>query len=384
MSMADALRQIKKEFGPEALILSTREIPCRSGGGRPSSVEVVAATDGDEESIEAVDRLDLLDANAGDIRVGCSADPGSSVEGDIYSPASLRKAAGPEKTSRRVGKGKTAPPGNTRGVKEGPPPFSDSISRKLYSDLLAAGIEDWLAHKLLQTARGISPTKSWRSRAALVRLLRHAVEAALEGRRGTDGATGRKAVVFFGPTGVGKTTSIAKLAARLALAEKRKVVLMSVDGTRIGAVEQLKTYAGLMGIPFHFVPDPEELGAAILQHSQREVILVDTAGISPRDAESVRRLASTLKETTAVERHLVLSATTNPADTRTIVESFGCCSPDFLLFTKLDEAASPGAVLNELVRSGMAPSYFADGQRVPQDFHAVSRDGVFDLVLNKI
>jgi flagellar biosynthesis protein FlhF len=197
-----------------------------------------------------------------------------------------------------------------------------------------------------------------------------------------NGMPQKRIVAFVGPTGVGKTTSIAKLAARLALQNKKKVILMTMDGYRIGAVEQLRSYAGLMGIPFRFVEDVAQLPRAIEENNQRDYILIDTAGRGPRDLEAMHNLADFLKKSDNIERHLVLSATTKPSDLRRIMEHFEICRPGHLLFTKLDETTAAGPILNELVRTQKTFSYYTDGQRVPDDLHAVPRERLMDIVLH--
>jgi flagellar biosynthesis protein FlhF len=198
-----------------------------------------------------------------------------------------------------------------------------------------------------------------------------------------NGMPAKRIVAFVGPTGVGKTTSIAKLAARLALQKNKKVVLMTLDGYRIGAIEQLRSYAGLMGIPFRFVDQVSELPQVIEENNQRDYILIDTAGHGPRDLESMRALASYLKKSDSIERHLVLSAATKPSDMREIMDRFEICQPDHLLFTKLDETSTPGPILNELVRTRKSFSYYSNGQRVPDDLHAVPRERIIDIMLNQ-
>jgi flagellar biosynthesis protein FlhF len=157
---------------------------------------------------------------------------------------------------------------------------------------------------------------------------------------------------------------------------------MTLDGYRIGAIEQLRAYAGLMGIPFRFVDQVADLPRAFEENAQRDYILIDTAGHGPRDLESMCGLASFLKKSDFIERHLVLSAATKPSDMRETMDRFEMCLPDHLLFTKLDETSTPGPILNELVRTQKSFSYYSDGQRVPDDLHIVPREHIIDIVLN--
>jgi flagellar biosynthesis protein FlhF len=158
--------------------------------------------------------------------------------------------------------------------------------------------------------------------------------------------------------------------------------LITLDGYRIGTIEQLKTYARLIGIPFRFVSQVPDLDKAIQENSQRDYILIDTAGRGPRDLADMKDLAEFLQNSAEMERHLVLSATTKPSDIHEIVDRFEVCRPDHLLFTKLDETSTPGPILNELMRTQKSFSYYTNGQRVPEDLHAVVGDQIIDIVLN--
>ncbi len=390
-TMAEALRKVKSELGHDALLLSTKESQNRSGvGGRVSGYEVVAA-------IEAPDEQDLVSLHhaaqsraVAEVPASIETMPaqGAETESPIYTRASIRHTAagtpagGMRSTKASAGVGR-------RHTKEAPVPESvpalpDSTSAALYSDLVSNGVQDWLARKLLVDGQRYLAPKQRRTRASLLRSVVRAAETLIAGSPSEDGMPGKRVVVFVGPTGVGKTTSIAKLAARLALQKRKKIVLMTLDGFRIGAVEQLRTYAGLMGIPFRFVNDIADLPKAIKEQRQRDFILIDTAGRTPRDLKALKELAGFLNSVSDIERHLVLSATTKASDLKEIVERFEICRPDRLLFTKVDETSSLGSILNELVRSGKALSYYSDGQRVPEDLHAAPKEQIVDMVLNKI
>jgi flagellar biosynthesis protein FlhF len=221
------------------------------------------------------------------------------------------------------------------------------------------------------------------SRASLLSALRGVAEGLIAPAPAGGGLPAGRVVIFSGPTGAGKTTSIAKLAARLALRGKKKVVLMSLDGYRIGAVDQLRSYASLIGVPFRFVNDVSMLPAAVAEQDQKDFVLIDTAGRSPRDAASVEELVRVAEAVPGIERHLVLSATSKASDLDQIVERYERCRIDRLLFTKLDETSTLGPILNELVHAQKPISYYTDGQRVPEDLHVLPKERIIDFVLQE-
>jgi flagellar biosynthesis protein FlhF len=386
-TMSEALRQIKSHLGPEALLLSTKEVPRRSGvWGSSTGFEVVAAAD-HSDSVDVFSHSSESGTVAAQTVGYESAKPFlEEVMIDTYSPASLIKnSPAPRKKIAKVKKrtlkaeidvAVEIPSGEVL-------PFKGRVPVCLYQDLVNSGVDASLARELLMSAWDSLTAGQRRSRPALIRSVTQAALAIVADPSTQDGMPGKRVVAFVGPTGVGKTTSIAKLAARLALQNKKKVVLMTLDGYRIGAIEQLRSYAGLMGIPFRFVDQVSELPRAIEENAQRDYILIDTAGHGPRDLESMRALASFLKKAEFIERHLVLSAATKPSDMRDIMDRFEICHPDHLLFTKLDETSTPGPILNELVRTQKSFSYYSNGQRVPDDLHAVPKERIIDIVLNQ-
>lgn len=178
---------------------------------------------------------------------------------------------------------------------------------------------------------------------------------------------GPHVVALIGPTGVGKTTTIAKLAANLKLRERRSVGLITMDTYRIAAVEQLRKYADIIGSPLEVVISAEDLKEKLKGMAQREFVLIDTAGRSPGDAIKLGELRGALAAAEPDEVHLVLSATASPECLEWAAKNFGQVRVDKLIFTKLDEAVHLGTVLNMVRKVNKKLSYITNGQDVPDD-----------------
>jgi flagellar biosynthesis protein FlhF len=371
-NMKAALQLIKEQMGPDALIVSSREFPPPGSGRAASGFEVVAAVDEDPHLPPASSGRT---EDCGAAAVGGMAGRGGDGDADTYS----FRARGAEAEGRnRV---PTAEPRFLESVRFGSA-RDEEPEAELRQMLLDREVSEPVAGKLLEEARALVSDEARGDVRALRKALATAARDLMAESAHADGLPRKRLLVLLGPTGVGKTTSIAKLAARLALRHRKKVALLSLDGYRIGAVEQLRTYAGLMGMPFRFVRDAAELTRAVEEFARRDFILVDTIGHGPRNLEPLLELGRFLETRTDVERHLVLSAATKPRDFPEIAARFACCHPDHLLFTKLDETGTLGPILSELVRTGKPLAYYSDGQRVPEDFHAANREGIVDLILN--
>jgi flagellar biosynthesis protein FlhF len=174
-------------------------------------------------------------------------------------------------------------------------------------------------------------------------------------------------VALIGPTGVGKTTTLAKLAANLKLRDRQRVGLITLDTYRIAAVDQLRKYADIIGSPLKVVSTAEELREAISSMRDCEYILIDTAGRSPRDAMKLNELKALLAVAEPDEVHLVLTATASQESVQMAVTKFSEVRVDKMIFTKLDEAAHVGVVLNVVRKVNKGLSYITTGQDVPDD-----------------
>jgi flagellar biosynthesis protein FlhF len=190
-----------------------------------------------------------------------------------------------------------------------------------------------------------------------------------------------KIVHFVGPTGVGKTTTIAKLAAEQVLKHRRKVGFITSDTYRIAAVEQLRTYATILNVPLEVVFSPHEMTRAFAQLKDREIIFMDTAGRNFRNEMYVSELNSLLSGSGPSETYLVLSMTTRYRDMKAIVENFSRFRLDKLLFTKGDETDTYGALLNMAMDYPLTFSYITDGQNVPDDISLIHVETWIDRIV---
>lgn len=190
--------------------------------------------------------------------------------------------------------------------------------------------------------------------------------------------------IFVGPTGVGKTTTLAKIAANLLLNQKKTVGMITADTYRIAAVEQLKTYAEILGIPVSVVYSPGEISEAIAQHADKDIILIDTAGRSHRNKAQFEELKGLIAASGADEVFLVLSATTSIRNCREILSNYDFLKDYKLIFTKTDEAPVLGIVFNVRYLTGKKLSYITNGQSVPDDIEIANIDKITKNLMGSI
>lgn len=193
--------------------------------------------------------------------------------------------------------------------------------------------------------------------------------------------TGR--VVLIGPTGVGKTTTIAKLAGRLSLVEKKKVGLITIDTYRIGAVDQLRTYAEIMNLPFKVVISIKEMEAAIESMKDLDTILIDTTGRSSKNSMQISELRAFVEKAKPDLVNLVLSCTTKNSDIETIINGYKELNFDELIVTKLDETTTYGSLLNIMDLAKKPISYVTVGQNVPDDIKKPTTIELSNLILGE-
>ncbi|PQQ67849.1 flagellar biosynthesis protein FlhF [Acetivibrio saccincola] len=191
-------------------------------------------------------------------------------------------------------------------------------------------------------------------------------------------------VMFVGPTGVGKTTTLAKIAADYALNHQKDVGLITADTYRIAAVEQLRTYADILGMPLSVVYSLNEIKDIIEGYRDKDIIFIDTAGRSSRNKPHFNELKALVKEVGADEIFLVLSTTTSMNNCREIIDSYSFLGNYKLIFTKLDETPSLGIILNVKQYAGKKLSYVTNGQNVPDDIELADIDKITKNLIGSI
>jgi flagellar biosynthesis protein FlhF len=185
---------------------------------------------------------------------------------------------------------------------------------------------------------------------------------------------------FVGPTGVGKTTTVAKLMANFSLKQKRSVGLISIDNYRIGAMEQLKTYASILGVPCFPAFTRSDLQFALKRLKDKDVILIDTAGQSHYDMQRMEELARLVISNSCINCHLLLSAATNESEMDSAAKNFGMLNFNSYIFTKTDETKARGVIVNQLLKLKKPVSFITTGQRVPEDIFKATRTKILNLM----
>lgn len=369
-SMSEALARVKEDLGRDAVILHTRTF--KSGGwlgwGGRRVVEITAAHAA-KVAPAATRRPSRPALPASQTTQRSVAEPAVAATQPVPervvppAPMSAPRAAdvGFERDLRALRGQMDALLRETRAARL---PALPNELVEAWTGLISGQVAEELARELLA---GLCqpPGDPAAIRATLTERIAAMVPTAGPIEYGTDGRP--RVVALVGPTGVGKTTTIAKLAANAKLRDGRRVGLITVDHFRIAAIEQLRTYAGIMEIPLVAVSSADEMAAARERLADRDLVLIDTAGRSPHDEPRLAELRSLLESAKPDETHLVVSSSQGEAALLRAVERFAPLGVNRLLVTKLDEAVGFGVVLNVLRKVDLRLSYVTNGQAVPND-----------------
>ncbi len=320
-----ALKRVKDALGIDAVIFSQKTL---DKGTKDERVEIMAAVDYDSKTSPPLP----------------NPEPGATTEVSGYGYQTVRKAAGQKKKPAQ----KQTQPLESQKVRQN---FARLLQKK----------ETGSTSTKVKKNKQETNARQWRDQ------IINKVQAMPIDSNKNKGPT---IIALVGPTGVGKTTTAAKLAAWYHIQEGKKVTLLSMDCYRIGATEQLRTYARIMRLPCEVTIRKKDLEQAISRHADADVIIIDTTGKSPYDTNHVNELSQWFADIDVIQPLLVVSATTKKEDLRQIVEVYNPLEPHSLILTKLDETRTYANLCQQVVASDLPVSYLTMGQRVPEDFLA--------------
>ena len=372
-TVEDAMAMARQELGSEAMLLNSRPTPPEAR--HLGEYEVVFATEmASGETVEA------FQASPPTLLLSAAPPAGDRLSTEV---SELRREL--ESIRRTLTRSAFAPP-QWLGAS---PDLSNA-----YAALTSSEVSPDLARDIVHCAESRAGTPAEAPQAPLPRPSRHregaifhrALVEEMESRFTVQPMLGRgearpRIVALVGHPGAGKTTTLVRLAVNYGLASRRPVLLLSVDTYRVGAAEQLRSFAAILGVGFQLLETVAALAQAIEENRGKDLIFIDTPGFASGDLGESAGLAHFLSRRPDVDTQLVLSSSMKSADLTRVVDSFEVFRPQRLLFTKLDETGSFGPILNEAVRTGKPLSFFTTGQRIPEDLEAASRSRLVELIL---
>lgn len=363
--------KVKNELGPDAVILYQRKVKPKGLFGifKNPIIEVVAAKEDREELITNKSK-EKINPNFGAFYSELSNEP----KEEIIKP-SLSKEVDEIKTMLNTVINKI-------NQQELPSLLNHSHQEevsKLFYTLKEQGLEEEIVKEILQkciayndfNVKGIEKKEEIRKEIAKVvdKYIMYPPQSLKS-----------KIMFFIGPTGVGKTTTIAKLAAQFLLNEGKSIGLISADTYRIAAVEQLKTYSDILNIPLEVIYHPSEIHNAIKKLNEKDIIMIDTAGRSHKNQKQIIELKALLDEIEEKDIYLVMSCTSKERDIKEIINSYKFIENYSVIFTKLDEATTFGSIINTGKETKRPIAYITTGQSVPDDIEEVSIEKIVSLI----
>jgi len=395
-SEATLMPIIMEEMGENATIISVKQKPKTGFFGffRKPSVIITAACEDDAEFMNLINTPETKQKTAPPLveRKPLSADlvETNTASGSAAIEESMtmllkeaRKAANQiekeESTKRPKSQIETPKQNNTSNEEK---KYNHSMVQLFYDTMLAQEVLPEVAAHILRELEHVDETDQIDVR-LLVKAVYGSIVDMLKGPTLIDTNKGEaQTVVFMGPTGVGKTTTIAKLSSILTLKHGLRIGLITADTYRIAAVEQLKTYADILGLDIRVVYSPEEMKESLrVLRAKNDIVLIDTAGRSHKHAESMNELKELLESIPESKRYLVVSVTTRYKDLCKIVNIFDMQTDFNLIFTKLDESETLGSLMNICCLAGKKAAYVTFGQNVPDDLEAIKPDKIAKALL---
>ena len=386
---AEATEAAKKELGSTLVIMNVREVKKKGLFAflLPKQIEVTAAL---EEEAPARPQYGSILRTAADKEIRTeqqnllAKNSTENIEKKLDSLQTLLESQLNNRQSEKEESAKTQDMAAAEKKEEEKNPEQDKFIRLLYNKMLDNEMDEKYVNSILEDA-----SKTKKADLPFDYLLANIYQKMVLKFGRSEGITpseeGPRIVLFIGPTGVGKTTTIAKLAGRYCVEEKKKVALLTADTYRIAAAEQLRTYANILETPFRIIYTPEELQAAVDDYWDCDYIFIDTAGRSHQNTdqlEKMKEMVAALKRPESYQVFLVLSATTKYRDLQKIADCYGKIADFELIFTKLDETEAVGNLLNMKLYTDAPIAYVTCGQNVPDDMEAFNPQKTVKQILD--
>ncbi len=379
----EAILKVKMDLGSDALILNTRKVKKKGLLGLFSKpmVEVLAAVD-EYSKPQNIDHTQSGKSQSESKTVEESEISCDKKEEKITNLEN--KISNIEEMFRQYMQQAQNPSVQAKPVNKIDSQESRKIADTFYNNLVRNEVEPDIAREIVNKAVskvncGNDVNSMAAQIAGTVKGILGKPEAIVPGVQGKP-----RIVIFVGPTGVGKTTTLAKIAANCLLSQKKTIAMITADTYRIAAVEQLKTYAEILGIPVSVAYTAIDIREAVRQNMDKDLILIDTAGRSHKNHSQFEELKAMVTASEADEMYLVLSTTTSLRNCREILESYSFLTNYKLIFTKVDEAQNQGIILNVRYLTGKSISYVTNGQSVPDDIEIANIDKIARNLMGSI
>lgn len=338
-NMNEAMVKIRYELGSDAVIVSQRKIRQKGflGFFKPKKIEVTAAADdrSKKKNVTVTEKSEDIQKEINEIKEMMSAILNQKDQG--------MKREGKNKTKQRL-------------IENDVP---NEIIEEIYKKIKQNNTDKRLSQKAIEKE----------------------IISAIDDMIKIDNNRDCRLQVLIGPTGVGKTTTIAKLASMYSLYQNKKVGLITIDTYRIGAVEQLKTYAEILSIPFRVSMSIKDISKQIEELKDCDVILIDTTGRNSKNMMQISETRKYVETINADKVHLVLSMTTKQSDIKKIIENYKVVNYNSLILTKVDETDAYGSILSSCYYGDVPISFITTGQGVPEDIEEANKEKLLKLVL---